>query len=127
MVSQLENINRQKDILSVLGKCKIKLRKAIIKNADKDLIDAISQCVFNLLSGNIQMNELEKKNLAKYKTTLRKIATKSSLKSKKRILVQKGGFLQFLIPAAITGISSIISSLITSHSNTQPAQPESST
>ena len=43
---------------------------------------------------------------------LRKIVQKSTLKEKKKILVQHGGFLQYLIPAAITGISEIISSLI---------------
>jgi hypothetical protein len=42
---------------------------------------------------------------------------KSNLASKKKILVQNGGFLQFLIPAVITGISEIVSSLISKKSS----------
>ena len=117
MVNSFENLNKQKDVFTYLGKCNSKIRKAILANADRELVDAICQCVFNLLSGNIQLNAAEKKNLTKYKNTLRKIVTQSSFKDKKTILVQKGGFLQFLIPAAITGISQIISSLITNNTH----------
>ena len=115
---EIDNLKKHKEILAYLGKCKAKIRKAILTNADKELVEVICQCVFNMLSGNIQLNEQEKKNLSKYKNTLRAIVARSSLKEKKKILVQKGGFLQFLIPAAITGISQIISSWIGSN-NTQ--------
>lgn len=110
----MDNIKKQKELLIYLGKCKAKIRKAILANADRDLIDAICQCVFNLLSGNIDLNDKEKDNLVKYKKALRAIVTRSSIKDKKKILVQQGGFLEFLIPAAISGISSIISSIISS-------------
>ena len=112
MVDSIENLRKQKDILTYLAQCKKNIRKAILKNADKELIDAICQCVFNLLRGNIQLSETEKQNLGRYKNTLRSIVGRSLLKVKKNILVQQGGFLQFLIPAAITGISQIISSII---------------
>ena len=36
----------------------------------------------------------------------------SSLSEKKHILIQKGGFLQFVIPAVISGLATIISSVI---------------
>ena len=45
---------------------------------------------------------------------MRKLVQKVGLKSKKQLLVQKCGFLQFLIPAAISGIASILSSVIPS-------------
>ena len=109
---EVTNLKNQQDLLKALAHCKIKIRTAILKNADKDLVDAICQCVFNLLSGNINMSSSEKEKLVKYKISLRKLVQKSTLKQKKKILVQKGGFLQYLIPAAIEGISSIISSFI---------------
>ena len=45
-------------------------------------------------------------------STRTKLVQKSTLKQKKKILVQQGGFLEYLIPAAISGITSIISSFI---------------
>ena len=115
----MDNLNKHKEILAYLGKCKAKIRKAILANADKELVECICQCVFNMLSGNLKLNDQEKKNLTKYKNTLRAIVARSSLKEKKKILVQKVGFLQFLIPAAITGISQIISSWIGSKDTQQ--------
>jgi len=44
---------------------------------------------------------------------------KSKLRNKKEILIQKGGFLQFLIPAVISGITSIISSYISNKKSDQ--------
>ena len=114
MVKNIDNLKKNKNILEYLGKCKAKIRRAILANADKELVDSICQCVFNMLSGNIDLNENEKRNLVKYKKTLRTIVGRSTLKEKKKILVQQGGFLQFLIPIFnfITGISQILSSWI---------------
>jgi hypothetical protein len=108
----INNLNKQSDMLKVLVHCKEKLRKVILKNADRDLVDAICQCINNLLIGNLDISESDKKELHKYRHILRKLVKKSTLKQKQKILVQKGGFLQYLIPAAITGISQIISSLV---------------
>ena len=109
---ELDNIKKQEDLLKSLTHCKFKIRKAILKNADKDLVDAICQCVYNLLNGNLHLSTTEKEKLTKYRHALRKLVQKSTLKQKKKILVQQGGFLEYLIPAAISGITSIISSFI---------------
>ena len=108
----LKNIIKHSQILKTLAGCKGKLRTSIIQNSDRKIIEAVCECVLNLLNGNIKLSESDKKSLEKYKFTLRKLVEKSNLNNKKKILIQHGGFLQFLIPAAITGISSIISSLI---------------
>ena len=112
MDKNIEQIIKQKDILNTLSNCKIKLRKSIINNSDKNLIEAICQCVLNLLQGNINLSATQKTALSKYKKYLRKLVEKSPLKDKKKILIQKGGFLQYLIPAAIEGISLLISNLV---------------
>ena len=116
----LENIKRQTNMLELISRSKVKLRKAILTNADKDLVEAICHLVFNLLKGNIHLSEKEKQKLSNYRKTLRNLVKKSSFKEKKKILVQKGGFLEYLIPAAIGGISSIISSIISSNSHQTP-------
>ncbi len=73
------------------------MRKAILSKADKNLVAAICQTIHNMLEWNLSINNNDFKNLKKYRKTFRKLIEKSKLKNKKEILIQKGGFLQFLI------------------------------
>ena len=113
-MDQIKNILAHKDILRAIARCKTKYRKSLLIKSDKELINAICSCVYNVLLGNVKISEEDKKNLVKYKSVLRKLVEKSTLKGKKKLLIQQGGFLQFIIPAVITGLASIISSAINS-------------
>lgn len=94
----LKHINH----IKLLGHCDDKLRRAILKNSDKELIVCLCECVLNFLSGNLKTGDTETKKLESYKNTLRQlILSKGSVSSKRNILVQKGGFLPFIIPAII--------------------------
>ena len=89
--------------LLTLKKLKPRIKKAIL--SDPQIINAISECVLNLVAGNIQLSSKQKKKLKKYKKDLRILATKTTSKLRKRkILQQKGGgaFLPFIIPAALS-------------------------
>ena len=116
-MEKYQNIINQKDILLTLARSKKKLRDSIISNSDSKLIQSICEIILNLLTGNLDINKETLKKLTKYKQAFRVLIQKGKLEEKKKILIQKGGFLQFLIPAVVTGISSIISSVISSHSN----------
>jgi len=105
----LENLIRQKDFLK--ARSKPVYRKALLEKADKKLIRAIQESIYNALKGNISYSADEIQKLKKYKNILRKIV-KNKNKENKKILVQKGGFLEVLLPAVITGISTIVSSLL---------------
>lgn len=113
----MENIQSQFDLIKVLAKPKY--RKAILLHADKKLINAVCEIVYNVLKNNINISDKEKAQLVKNRHFLRKLCEKSSFSHKKKILVQKGGFLQYLIPAVIGGIAQIISSVIS-----KPSEPE---
>ena len=71
--------------------------------------------MWNVLENNLTLYESDLLKIKRYRFTLRKLIKKTDLKEKKKILDQRGGFLQFLIPAVITGISNIVSSLIDSN------------
>lgn len=105
-------LKSQLGLLKILAEPKSRYRNAILLKADKKLIHVICEIIENTLAGNITISDSDKEKLKKFRNTLHVLIQKSSLKSKKRILIQKGGFLQFLIPAVITGLSSIISSVI---------------
>ena len=53
--------------LHALKDAKPKLRKAIISNCDKELIHTISDCALNVLRGNVNLTDCQKKRLRKFK------------------------------------------------------------
>ena len=101
-------IKSQLGYLDLLSRCNEKYRKAIISNADKGLITALCECVYNVLQGNIKVDEKTLQILHKYRLAIRKLCKKSCLKKKKKILVQKGGFLQYLLPLVLSTLPTLL-------------------
>jgi hypothetical protein len=108
----LDLIKSQFEIIKILATSNKKYRKAIIASADQKLVTALAEIVLNLLAGNIKISEKDHSDLKKYKYVLRQLIQNKNVVKRKKILVQQGGFLQFLLPAVITGISNIIASAI---------------
>jgi hypothetical protein len=95
-------------ILHVLKTACPKLRKGIISNCDKRLSD-ISECILNVLNGNINLSDSTKRKLKKYKTSLRTLVDKRKpLSAEKRVIIQKGGFLLPLLTAVLPTLASLI-------------------
>ena len=71
-----------------------------LKNCD---YRAISEVALNVLYGKIPLNKNQKKKLAKHKEKLRALTEKKlSLRQRKHIINQKGGFISALLFPAIT-------------------------
>lgn len=119
MNRSFDNILKQREILNFLSTAKPKYKKNIIKSCDNKLIHAICESCQNILKGNLPVSSENKIKLKKYKSNIRKLASKSSLEHKKQILGQKGGFLNILIPAIVSGISSIIGSYLENNSTSK--------
>lgn len=88
-------------------------RIALLKSADEKLIKYICECALNVLYGTVSLKSHQKNKLKKHKNVLRKLASaksrKNSWKSKKRVIVQKGGsFLPFLLQPILEGVLSIL-------------------
>jgi hypothetical protein len=81
-------------------------------HADRQLINAMCELSDNILAGNIKLTPEQYKCLEKHKKLLRKIVLRTTLSKKRKYLSQSGGFLQYIIPAAISAISTIFSSVI---------------
>ena len=86
-----------------------KLRRAIIANADADLLCALAECAYNILINNIPLSDLQRRRLSKYRTKLRELSQKRTPAAKRRRILlqqqvgegQSGGFLSaFLAPLA---------------------------
>jgi len=101
--------------LHALKDAKPKLRKAIISNCDKELIHTISECALNVLRGNVNLSDCQKKRLRKFKGSLKTVIDKRvPLSRKKRLINQRGGFLIPLISAVLPTLASIINNLSSS-------------
>jgi hypothetical protein len=96
-------------MLHVLKTAKPKLRGAILKEADKELILAIVECALNVLNGNCKLRECIKHKLRKHKKILRRLIDRSEkISSKRKHIIQKGGFLIPLLSAVLSGLTSLI-------------------
>lgn len=74
-----------------------KQRKDMIAHANKGQMEAISEIAFNLLKGNMMIPTQTFKRLKPHKSKLLYLTHKKpSLKKKKQVLNQKGGFLPAL-------------------------------
>jgi len=84
--------------IDVLARAKPVQRRAILQTADKDLILCLCECALNVLNGNVPLKTHEVDKLDKYKGQFRKLAAQKTPNAKRRkLLVQKGGFLPALL------------------------------
>lgn len=101
----MKRLKDHKHILYVLKNCKPCLRKSIINSANPDLIKTLCEICLNVLNGNAQITSKCKNKLKCYKNSLRKlISPRIGLKAKKKVLIQKGGFLPTLLGAILSGV-----------------------
>ena len=109
----IKSNSESQDLLKVLSRCKPKVRNAILKNCENDLIHIICDCVYNVVKGNVPGLTQEKVNkLARHKTSLIKLTKKVPIKEKRKILIQKGGgFLPFLLPLVAPLIAQAVSKI----------------
>jgi len=88
-------------------------RKVYLRQAAEDEIRSLVECGLNICNGNVSLNPRQLRNLKKYKNPLKKFSLgKSSIKSKRRILIQKGGFLPALAAITLPVLANLVGNLI---------------
>jgi len=69
----------------------------------------ISECILNVLNGNIKMTVCDTRKLQKHKAALRKVSDKRvPLSAKKKLTLQCGGFLLPVLSAILPKLASLI-------------------
>lgn len=97
-------------ILRALQHLNKEQREAVLRKADPSIVRCICECALNVLSGNVPLKADQRKKLRRHAPILRRLAAKKGCwKSKKRFVIQSGGFLPLLL-APILG--TVLSSLI---------------
>ena len=79
--------------IQYLGQCSPKTRKVILKNANNELVKAIAEAAWTVLSGEVKLTPTQRKRLIKDESVLSLLATKQrSVGQKRKVLAtQKGG------------------------------------
>ena len=108
----MTNINKVKKTLLLLTKSKPGAAKKILKNANRDLIKAISEIALNMLNGVVPLTSAQKEKMHRHRNSMRQITGQLKLGAKRKI-IQRGGFIGSLLgvglPLLIKGVSSLIS------------------
>jgi len=105
----MERIKSNYHALQVLRSAQPKLRKAIILNGNRELLNSISECVLNVLQGILKLSECATRKLSKHRSVLRKVADKRvSSSAKNRLINQRGGFLVLLLAAVLPTVANLL-------------------
>nr|DAC81372.1 TPA_asm: gasderminX [Orchesella springtail adintovirus] len=102
----VQNIIEHRDFLKSLARHSkhYNKRRFILGEASPKQIKALQEVVYNVAKSHVpltkcQINKLRK---GKYKKAILTVSNrKGSTESKRKIFVQKGGFLQYILPAAL--------------------------
>ena len=88
--------------LKSLKKASPQTRKKILLTAPSDLINSLCDCCLNATKGNLKISKPARKKLLRHASTIRTLAKKTnSVKKRRQILVQKGGFLPTLLGSVL--------------------------
>lgn len=96
-------VKAHKEFLRALHCLKPKYRKVLLGACNKEEIDCICECIYNVLKGKIPLQDEHKNKLDKYKNVLRKLVSKTKNKARKNIIIQKGGTFLPIILSTVLG------------------------
>lgn len=94
-------------LLETLSKIRdVKKRRSFLQLFEKNLRRALQEVCTNLLAGNINLTDDEKKRLRRFRRALRELADPKTKKIRfRRVVVQSG---RGLIPGLLTLVSSLV-------------------
>ena len=85
-------------------------QKSLIKGADKEILLALSEIALNLMRRKVSFTEQEKKKLRPYEKQIYDLSLRKHNLTKRKAIVQKGGFLGALLGTVLPVlVSSILS------------------
>ena len=107
MSDMSSRLRRQANVLLALAKSHPSVCKAILRGADKDLVQCLSECAYNVLRGNVPLTPVQKAQLTKYKQKLRRVANKKTALKQKQKTFQTGGFVPLIAKALLGPLISL--------------------
>ena len=94
--------------LKELKKSSAQKRKKLLLNAKPDLINTLCDCCLNAKKGTLKISEAQKKKLLPHASIIRELAKKGkSVKKRRQILLQRGGFLSSLLIPVLSFVAAL--------------------
>jgi len=102
-------MQRNLNWLKALHCCSKSEKEHLLKAAKPEAVNAICDCIHNVIRGNVPLTVNEKKKLQSKKSVLRKLASGSvKAPQRKKILVQHGsGFLNSILGPVLGALGNI--------------------
>jgi len=105
MVSKLKNITDHQDFIkSVASARRPNKRRFLLALATPKQIKVLQEITHNVVRKNVPLTQCQIKSLVRgryRKPILEAGKRQGSIESKRKIFIQKGGFLQYILPAAL--------------------------
>jgi len=89
----MNRLKKHAAALKTISQAKPALANAIIKHADKELIDTLCECCLNVAKGRVPLSKSQKTKLGKHKIAIRKLISKETSTNKRKKILQRGGFI----------------------------------
>jgi hypothetical protein len=88
-------------------------RIQLLRDSSPKQLSALTKMVRDTLVGNFPLTSNERKRLEDFKKQIRQFACpKGCVTKKRKAIVQRGGFLQFLLPMLAPVVGSLLSSVV---------------
>ena len=95
-----ERMKRFLPTLRRIHKMGEKAKREYVKRCNRQFIDCVSECAKNVLKGNVPLSNAQMSKLRPMRQDLRALSVKKTSLTKKRKIIQKGGFLSALLAPA---------------------------
>lgn len=103
-----KRVKKHAAIIQWLSKAKPPIVRAVIKGADKDLVNTLCECGLNVLKGTVPLSPSQKRRLVRYKQVLRTLVRKKTSIKRKKALLQKGGFLGAILGPVLGALGHLL-------------------
>jgi len=85
-----------------------KAKREYVKRCNRQFIDCVSECAKNVLKGTVPLTNAQMSKLRPKRQDLRALAVKKTSLTKKRKIIQKGGFLSALLTPALSVLAGLL-------------------
>lgn len=104
-LSRMKCVKDCEHLLRVLKESKPSLRRQIIKHhGKKPLINALAEISHNSLRGNLNLTGPQIRKLYPYREKLRQLTDRRISLSKKKRVIQSGGFISFVLTTLLSAL-----------------------
>jgi hypothetical protein len=109
-MSPYKNLISHKDFLKSLAQAKtIPKRRMLLALANTRQVKALQEITHNVLKRNVPLTRCQLKSLikGKYRKSIKEAGhPKATIARARKLFIQKGGFLQYILPAALSFLAS---------------------